>query len=250
MGVTEDIEDKKHKIRVKLYPNRLQNVDGEFIAKTDNEDTLSIEQVCSAMITRGGFTGNYNNLVEYIKQFYDEMAYQLCDGFAVNTGYYVIQPNIGGTFHSLADVHDPDKNPIGFRFRKRARLKNLTKHIVVNIAGMGESNACIKDFIDQDANSVNDIFIPGDLFSLTGTKIKVTGNHPDCGVFFVSDYDPSKVIKVRRLADNASSRITGIIPDSVDCDCKVVVRTQYTGSSVKLLKNPRTITSSFVLKVA
>jgi hypothetical protein len=98
MGIKNNIDDVLHRIRVKLYPNYLPNTEGRYVAKTDNEALLNVERVCAAMKNRGGFLGSYENLIENIKPFFDECAYQLCDGFALNLGYYSVHPNIGGTF--------------------------------------------------------------------------------------------------------------------------------------------------------
>jgi hypothetical protein len=57
---------------------------------------FSLKEVWGALKNRGGFTGIYHDLVEYVKQFFDEAAYQRCDGFAVNPGYSSIYPNVGG----------------------------------------------------------------------------------------------------------------------------------------------------------
>jgi hypothetical protein len=87
MSLINDVNEVLHRIRVKLYPNYLPNAEGAYIARTDSEASLSIEDVCASLKNRGGFTGNYDDLTDRIKQYFDEMAYQLCDGFAVNTGY-------------------------------------------------------------------------------------------------------------------------------------------------------------------
>ncbi|MDR0474916.1 MAG: hypothetical protein LBH43_14730 [Treponema sp.] len=89
----------------------MPNVDG-YVAKADNEAVLTIRQVCLAMKERGGFVGNFDELVENIRLFLIEMAYQLCDGFAVNLEYFSIHPNIGGVFSSNKETYDPKKNPV------------------------------------------------------------------------------------------------------------------------------------------
>ena len=111
--------EKLHRIRVKLYPNYLQSVPGAYIARTNNEASLSIEDICAALKNRGGFTGDYHVLVDCVKKYYGELAYQLCDGFSVNTGFYSIHPNIGGTFDKVNEGHDIKKNPINFKFSIR-----------------------------------------------------------------------------------------------------------------------------------
>jgi len=125
-----------HKIHVKLYPNFLKNGGGAYIARTNNKKTLYIEDVCSAMKTRAGYSGNYETLVQNVRQFYDEVAYQLCDGNAVSNGYYSVYPNIGGTFDSAAEAHDHQKHAISFRFSPRAKLRELVRHIAVEVEGI------------------------------------------------------------------------------------------------------------------
>jgi hypothetical protein len=248
MGIKNNIDDVLHRIRVKLYPNYLPKTEGRYIAKTDNEAYLSVERICAAMKNRGGFLGSYENLIENIKQFLAECAYQLCDGFALNLWYYSVHPNIGGTFNSEKETHDPVKNPVNFKFRTRLPLRNLVEHIAVDITGVADCNAFIDEFIDRDKDSVNGIFIPGDLFCINGNKIKLAGDDPSCGVFFVPVEDPSKAVKVTRIGENNPSTVTGIAPDTHYQFNRIEIRTQYSGSTTTFLKAPRSIASDFVLE--
>jgi hypothetical protein len=72
MAIINNITEVLHRLRVKLYPNYLPNVEGAYIARTDSEASLSIEQVCAALKNRGGYGGDYEDLVEGVKQFFDE----------------------------------------------------------------------------------------------------------------------------------------------------------------------------------
>jgi hypothetical protein len=98
MAIINNVNEVLHRIRVKLYQSYLPGVQGAYVARTDNEAILSIKEVCAALKNRGGFTGNYDDLVDHVKQYFSEAAYQLCDGFGVSTGYYSLHPNVGGTF--------------------------------------------------------------------------------------------------------------------------------------------------------
>jgi hypothetical protein len=230
-----------HHIRVKLYPSYLPGAEDTCIARTDNEASLTIEQVCSALKNRGGFTGNYDDLVEYVKQYLDEMAYQLCDGFAVNTGYFSVHPTVGGTFSKTNEGHDREKHPITFRFRTRAPLRAIAEHIVVDIEGLADMNGYIDEFIDISTESINETLTPKGLFSISGNKIRVAGDNAAVGVFFVSVSDSTHDAKVEgRLAENAPSKVIGSIPDLPVGKWKVRVVTQYSSGSF-LLKEPRVI---------
>ena len=219
-----------------------------YIARTNNDSSLSIEGVCASLKKRGGFSGDYGELVKNVSEFFDEMAFLLCDGFAVNTGYFSIHPNIGGTFDSANESHDHKKNPISFRFRPMAKFRNLINRIAVEIEGVAATSGYINEFVDYDENSVNAVFMPGNQFCITGHKIKIAGDDPSCGVYFVPANDPSKAVKVTRLAENNPTKITGIAPKTESVQNSIEIRTQYAGSGAYLLKTPRVITSSFVLE--
>jgi hypothetical protein len=250
MAIINNITEVLHRIRVKLYPNYLPNVEGAYIARTTAEASLSIEQVCAALKNRGGFTGRYDELVDYVQEFFDEMAYQLCDGFAVNMKYFSVHPNVGGTFNNVNDMHDHKKHPVAFRFRTRSALRRLIEHISVEIEGLADTAGWIDEFIDIDEDSINTLYCPGDQFIIHGHKIKAAGTDPACGVYFVPVDDPAQAQKAARIAENTPSKIIGIAPQTRNTHNRIEIRSQYSGSSNTFLKTPRIITSSFVLEEA
>ena len=248
MPVINNVTEVLHRIRAKLYPNYLHGIDGAYIARTDDEASLNIEQVCAALKNRGGFTGNYQDLVENVRQFFDEAAYQLCDGFSVNTGYYSLHPRIGGTWESALESYNPDKHPIRFSFRTLKALRDLASHIEVHIEGVAETGGYIAEITDVTTEAVNETLTPGGMFALVGHKIKIAVEHPDCGVYFVNA--PAQRVKVAgHLADNTASRIVGIIPALAPGQWQVEAVTQFSSGS-SFLKTPRTILFAPVLTVA
>jgi hypothetical protein len=48
MAVINNVNEVLHRIRMKLYPNYLHNVEGAYLARTDNEASLGVEEVCPA----------------------------------------------------------------------------------------------------------------------------------------------------------------------------------------------------------
>jgi len=244
----DNIDPVLHPVRVKLYPDHLRKVDGEYIARVITEKTLSIEDICSSMKARGGFTGDYWNLVRCVRGYFDEAAYQLCDGFAVTNGYFTIHPHIGGAFKSIREAHDHKKHPISFRLGVCTKLNDLAKNIKVIVDGLADTNGSIKSFTDIEEGFLNDLFIPGHPFTICGRKIKLAGEDPCVGLYFVPVDDPSKAVKVTRLAVNSPSKLIGIAPDTGYQFNRIEIRTQYSSSTVRFLKAPRTITSDFTLE--
>jgi len=242
------VYEKMHKMRAKLYPNYLPKVEGAYIARTTNESSVSIEDICAAMKNRGGYDGSYEDAIQTVRHFFMETQYQLADGFSVNLGICSVHPNIGGTFDSATEAHDHKKHPITFRFQSLKPLRDLRQSIEVIIEGVADSPAYIDGFLDVEGNSTNHLFVPGDGFMIHGHNIKVEGNDAACGVYLVPVEDPAKKVKVARILENTPSKIMGIIPPSTGYLLnKIEIITQYTSGSATLTA-PRTITSPFIIE--
>jgi hypothetical protein len=250
MSIINSVNEVLHHIRVKLYPNYLPNTEGRYIARTNNEAALTIEQVCAALKNRGGFTGNYDELVECVKRFLEEVAYQLCDGFAVNVGFFSIHPNVGGTFNKVTEGHDGEKHPVTFRFRVRAPLRALSQYVVIEVEGLADTGGYIDEFLDVETEAIDESLTPGGQFSVSGHKIKVAGDNADIGVYFVSATDPTQRVKMTtHLAENTSTKLIGVIPQLAAGTWKLEIKTQFSSGGT-LLKEPRAIESAVVLTVA
>jgi hypothetical protein len=216
-----------------------------------HKETLTVEQVCTAMKLRGGFTGSYEDLVEHVKLYHNEVAYQLCDGYAVGfSGYFSIHPNVGGTFNKLREGVTEEKHPIDFRFRVNGPLHDLSEHIEVEVIGLADSGAFIEDFFDKKSGLYNQRVTPGGQFITTGNKIEIAEPSRDVGLFLVAPGSPTVAMPVTDLVVNKPHEIIGIIPELPPGKTWTLeARTQYTQGGA-LLKDVRTIASSFTLTEA
>jgi hypothetical protein len=240
------VKEVLHKIHVRLYPCNLPRAQGALFARTDSDAELSIEDVAAECKTRGGFTGNYQDLIAHSRQFLDEVVYQLCDGFAVNLGYFSIHPVVGGFFGS--EDESASGHPVTFRFRVRARLRKIAKSIEVEVV-TAKRPGRIESCFDLDSGEVNGQITPGGIFTVTGSKLKVLGDNPECGLYFASALDPDRRFKVtRKFALNVSSRVCGVAPAMPAGDYHIVIVSQYTVGGTPL-KTPRTTTSDFKLTI-
>ena len=189
-----------------------------------NESILTIEEVCAALMERGGYTGSYGEMVKHVKQFFGEMAHQLDGGFGVNTGYFSIHPV------------DRTGAPLSF-----------DRSVVIEVEEQID-RGYIEYFTDTGTGTVNERVTPGVIFNVEGHKIKVEGNKADCGVWFVSMVDPSLRFKVARaLVENLNTRVSGVVPVIPAGKYTIEIKTQYTDGGV-LLKEPRTIKGRFPLR--
>ena len=140
-----------HTIEAVLYPNHLTTSGpGTYVAKNTKEKTLSVEDVCAAMKTRGGFEGSYEDAVMTVKHFFKESMYQLCDGFSINTGWFTINVSFNGVFHSVKEPFTPPRHKVSFNFHTLKTMRDLTSQIEVAINGHMEDSAFISEFKDME----------------------------------------------------------------------------------------------------
>jgi hypothetical protein len=236
---------------VKLYENYLPDArkKGKYYAKTANERTLKIEDLASLIVERRGTRWKYEELVEVFHLFCREIAFQLCDGYAVNLDdLFVLYPHVKGVFDRLKEGLSEDAHPLTFHFRILRALYEVAEHIQVNVIGLAGSGAYIDTFTDVESTLVNQKVTPGGQFITEGNKIRIEG--PESGFFFTTGINPVIAVPVTAtLAINEPHRIIGIIPELLpNKEWAVEIRTRFSSSST-LLKEIRTITSDFTVRV-
>ncbi|MDR1469846.1 MAG: DUF4469 domain-containing protein [Spirochaetaceae bacterium] len=253
MSVLDDVKQVLHRVRVKLYPSNLPENEGKLIARTVNEKTLTYEEVCVAAKERGGYTGSLDNLKEDVAVFLRESAHQLCDGFAINFGgMFSISPNLGGLLENEHEPIDPEKHKITFHFKTLPPLNALSDRIEIISEGLADTNGYIMEITDVTTGQVNDVVTKGGIATITGDRLKVAGDPAKVGVFFYSLGSPNVSIKVAgNLAINDPKRIVFTVPELLaGKNFFVEVRTYYSGSEARPLKEMRTVRSKFMVKQA
>jgi hypothetical protein len=116
--------------------------------------------------------------------------------------------------------------------------------------GLAGTGAFIDEFFDKKSGLYNQRVTPGGLFTMSGSKIEIAGTSPKVGLYFVAPGSPAIAVKVMEIAVNKPHEIVGIIPELIAGKTWTLeVRTQYSNSST-MLKEVRTIASSFTLTEA
>jgi len=248
MSIVKEVNEVVHRVRVKLYQSHLPGTEGKYVARTSNEKALTVEDVCAALKNRTGFTGDYTTLVENVKAYFDEAAYQLCDGYAVNTGYFSLFPNIGGLFISPDDTFKRDEHPLTFRLRIGGKLGRLARAVNIAVDGIGGRLGSISRFTDKKSKTVNKELTGSGIFVISGKRIKVVGDNEECGVYFEAVGSGARIKVREEFIENSTVKIIGTVPVLLAPESyRVVVVTQFNGSANTFLKKPRTITSRFEL---
>jgi hypothetical protein len=248
MAVMNEATEVLHKIQAKLYPNYLGKGEGAYVARSKAEAPLTVEDVCASAKNRGGFTGQYEDLVEHTHVFLNEKVYQLLDGFSVQAcGYFSLHTRIGGTYNGGRDAIGSDK--IAVSFRELSALKELLAKVKVENEGLAGDGAFIVEVADARSGALNSTVTPGGIVHITGHKIKVEGAGASCGVWFVNAADGARTKVTENLAVNRPAEVVALVPALPAGKYALEIVTQYSHGGTPL-KEPRAIKAEAELTVA
>jgi hypothetical protein len=247
MAIMQLMEDVVHQIKVWLYPAYLPTAEpGELLARSANEKTLDLEQICSSLKERGGSTATYEDLLAHGEELANEIGFLLVDGFAINfCGLFRLWINVGGVWDGAIEHWDRSKHPITVHFQTLSRLKKAIDKAEVNVLGPAPDKRYLARFIDAYTGDENSVISKGHTFTLEGYMIKVAGTGGGEGVWFVNPSGTTRV-QVTELNENRSKVIRGLIPATLSqgqWTIEVVTRST-SGTADNLLKEPRTIALS------
>ena len=237
-----------HKIRAYLFLNMLTEDPNDFSARVNSERSLSIDEICKSAVERGGANISAESMAHATRLFLKEMAYRLCDGYSVNTGYFTATPLIKGVFNDPKEQFNPEKHSVLFQFNQGETLRKDLSLIDVEIMGVADTGAVITQVTDMKTGSVNDLLTTGRNLKISGYKLKIAGDNMDCGVYFVNQATQVRLRVVPTdIVINNPSEVMILIPSLPKATYKVEIVTQYAVGS--LLKEPRTASFDKILTV-
>ena len=230
----------RHTIKAYLYDNLLTPDPNDFVARVSSERSLSVADICHSAATRGGADVSDAAMSHAVELFLKEMAYRLCDGFAVNTGYFTAMPVVRGVFLNPNETFDPQRHTLQFQFTQGELMRREIEDVEVEIMGVAESGLYIGQVEDMKSRTVNEVLTPGFNLRVTGTKLRVVGDKPGVGIFF-RETATNTATKVDEgdIVINNPSELMIIIPALPAGTYQLEVTTQYSMGK-QWLKEPRT----------
>ncbi|MDR0667476.1 MAG: hypothetical protein LBF90_02520, partial [Prevotellaceae bacterium] len=150
-----------HRIKAYLYENLLTKENPhDYMARVVSERSLSVQDICITATTRGNADISAAAMEHAVNLFLKEMGYQLCDGFAVNTGWFTAAVHIRGVFDAPDEAYDPDKHTLLFELHQGSLLRKELQSVDVQIQGVAPVVFGISRVIDVKTGSVNDLLTP------------------------------------------------------------------------------------------
>jgi hypothetical protein len=221
----------------------------DYIARVSSERSLNVREICESAVARGGADVSAATMEHNVNLWLAEMGYQVCDGYIVNTPYFIVAPHIRGGFDSPNEKFNRTKHRLLFEFQQGVALRREAKLVEVEILGVADVNLNVLQVTDVKSGSVDEFLTPGYNLRIAGYKLKVVGDKPEVGISFIDDNGYGVIrVPASDIVVNNPSELIIVIPALPRGNYKLEVTTQYTGSSY-LLKEPRSCTFDKVLTV-
>ncbi|MFC4685906.1 DUF4469 domain-containing protein [Epilithonimonas pallida] len=114
---------------------------------------------------------------------------------------------------------------------------------------MADASSAIPQVTDVKSGTINDLLTPGRNLKISGNKIKIAGEDPANGIFFVETITQTRTaVKTSDMVTNNPSELIIIVPGLASGGYNVEIITQYSGGTT-VLKAPRTATFDKLLTV-
>ena len=241
------MEELLHRIRVNLYENFLTENPNDYSARVISERTLNVKEICKTAVNRGGAPSTAEAMEHNVSLFFKEMAYQLMDGYSVNTGWFIANAQVRGVFDSRTETFDPNKHSVLFRFNQGDLLRKEIPNVKVQVMGVGESGIVISQVIDSKTGSENDLLTPGGTLVIRGVRLKIVGDDPQVGITLEDETGNAVRIDERDIVVNRPSELIVQIPSLPAGSYQLTLCTQF--SQGKMLKEPRISVFEKILSV-
>lgn len=203
-----------HHLQAYLYDNNFNNPTGEKIARIVNPQTLSIEDIARQATTRGGSSVSETVMIQAVNDFLQEMAYALCDGYNVNTGWFYAHPEVRGTFHPGDNSLDPNKHHVCIDLRQGTKMQEMLSQVSVKIDKNNYHKPLISSVTDMLTDATDQPLAAGTIAKITGRDIKIEGDDPAAGLFLVNvDTKEQTQVEARYIPLNKPTQLMFYMPE-------------------------------------
>jgi hypothetical protein len=226
-----------HKIRAYLYSNVFTENPNDYIARVHSAKFLNVRDVCRTATGRGKANISAETMEYAVNLWFREMAYHLCNGCSVNTGWFIVSAVIRGVFGRSNEKFNSAKHSVAFDFKQGTLLRKELENVEVSIVGVAGSPLFVIQVMDTNTGSINNLLTPKRVVRINGAKLKIAGDNPANGVYFVNR-EKKERIQADIIIANKPSELLALIPEMPAGTYSLEITTQYSGSTT--LKTPRT----------
>lgn len=221
-------------IKAFLYRNTMKNAKGTYLAQTSKYQTYNIRSICEIVKAKTGLP-NADSLEYHVNLFLSEMMELIESGNKINTGYFMAQANVKGSFNSLSDKYDPQRHSVDISFWPGALSRGRASKMKAEIQDVGSLNFGIWRITDVQTGLEVRKLVMNRVIIISGEKIKITGDDPKAGLYLINTESGNEIhFSASDLYKNGNAKIMFIVPELLPGNYQLKITTQYGGKGKPL----------------
>jgi len=222
-------------LKYSLTRNLLTGNADDYTAKTQSLGSYDKEAIIANMLWRGSLLTR-TDILAVLNGFEESITAIINDGGTVNTPLFNTSFSISGVFEGAVDNFDHKRHKVNVKFNKGILIRNAEAMIIPEKTGAIAPQLQILEVKDSVSGKVNERLTPGGVLEVWGNNIKIAGDHPECGLYFVPE--SGKAVKVQIIVQNKPLSLIIAIPKLTAGTYTLKLVTQFTHSH--MIKLPRT----------
>lgn len=227
-------------LKYSLLENQLTDRPDDYSAQTHIVASIDKESIITRMLSRGTLLTR-TDIVAVLNNLEETIVDAILEGNSINFPLFNTSFSISGVFEGALDSFDGNRHKLNINLTKGLLLREAEKRVKLEKTNAVTPLPQIQEIKDSISGTFNERLTPKGVIEIRGYNLKIAGNDPSCGLWFVPELGDE--VKADVFISNKPSNVIAMIPPLSNGRYKVKIVTQYLGSSI-LLKIPKTYTYS------
>jgi len=229
-----------------LVENKLTE-ETNYTARVLVERTVNQGELIDKMLSKRNLVSK-TDIVAVLNSYHEEMIECIEDGDTLNLPFFNLSYSITGVFENEDDSFNPEKHKLHVNINSGKLINEVKEDIPLQKVTAPVTNTFISGFKDYTSDTTNTNLSSNGLFEINGNRLKVDGDDPKVGLYFVAE--DGTEFKVKILVENRYRKLIGQVPELEVGTYRIRIKTQATGTNGLFLKDLRETDASFTLVVA
>ena len=231
-------------LQYSLEENFLTERPDDYSAIAHAAGSYTLEDIIDAMLSKGTLVTR-TDIVAVLNNFFETTESIIEKGGTLNTPLLNTSFSISGVFDGPLDSFDGSRHKLNVNITKGTRLRDTEKKVKLEKTNPSLVLPQIQEVKDSLSGTVNEKLTSNGVVEVRGYMLKVEGDHPTCGLWFV--HENGTETKATLFIENKPAKVLAMIPTLATGNYQVKIVTQHSGG--KLLKTPKTFIYPKTLKV-
>jgi len=223
------------KLDIWLYKNNITKQANSYYGRIRHKAKLTNKDIAQIIIDEGS-EFKLETLINIINQADKMKARCLAEGNPIESPFVNARLSVQGKFDGPNSHYNNKEHQIISTFSKGIHLDSLLKEMRAGVLGIISSKPYIEKVINEKTGLSNQIITPLNILTIHGKQLKISGNHPDVGIYLINTATKSR-ITVNQIITNYQKKLLVMVPKLSKGNYWLEIVTQQSRGSF-LLKKP------------